>query len=133
MNFGPLLASAAAMVDVPHNHVSAQEASQRAQQAIVSASEGRTADAISGNIFVTNATFANLLKQHQDQIASLCEQLVAERLKKSELNEKLSTKQRRLKRAAKQLVKQDRDLSSRKYFRVIFHQADYRTRVYVVP
>lgn len=37
----------------------------------MSAGKGRTVDATAGNIFVTNAIFANLLKQHQGEIDRL--------------------------------------------------------------
>lgn len=139
MNFGPPLPETSTMDTLPDKLVTAKEASKRAHDAIVSASEGRTTEAINGDSFVSRAIFANLLKQHQDRIksledktAGLEQQLEAERKMSNELKGQVTRKQEEndtLEREKAVALKQQ---APQERVTVIFTQAGYRPRVYTL-
>ncbi|KAK5128003.1 hypothetical protein LTR85_005120 [Meristemomyces frigidus] len=117
MDFGAPLPNLTNVIKGANKLATAQEASQKAHEAIKNAKEGKTVEALNGSIFVTNAIFANMLKQHQDENARLTkenagitarnaglvvehagvsEQLAAKRIEADEAKELLRLKQAEL-------------------------------------
>lgn len=77
LEFGPLLSlsSAGTRMADQSEAPTTMEATRRLQKAIESAKAGDTKEALSGNLFVQQTIFAELLKKEQEEHAKLLEQV----------------------------------------------------------